>query len=82
MYHALRRKVFKNKKSFSFSFLKRLNYLTYYLIQFIANSNLNNCSTLFQDEAKLPNEEIKKKEDLYQRHAFHEYVSDLISPNR
>lgn len=34
------------------------------------------------DEKKLSAEENEKRESMYKKHAFQEYVSDLISPNR
>ena len=34
------------------------------------------------DESKLPKAEQEKKKEMYQKHAFHEYVSELISYNR
>ena len=39
-------------------------------------------SFLFQDESKMPADEISKREAMYKKHAFQEYVSELISPNR
>ena len=30
----------------------------------------------------MPADEIAKREAMYQKHAFQEYVSELISPNR
>ena len=30
----------------------------------------------------MPESELRKRGEMYKRHAFEEYVSDLISPNR